>query len=426
MTATASRKVIIDVQKILDIRECLIFNSPFFRPNLYYHVLEKPSDSTDVYNLLSKLLLDRFKGQSGIIYTFSIKDTDTLVSELLQRNCQVRPYHAQLQTDQRSDIYKSWMNGRIQAVVATIAFGLGIDKPDVRFVIHHTMSKSMENFYQESGRCGRDGNYAENILLYRIADMFKISSLAFNEVDGLKNVYSMVNYAINSRKCRRDQFAKYFTEVWDDKSCSKMCDCCYYKNASKIIIPPKMNILPHYQDILKILEKANYQNTKMTALKLIEAWYQKGLKNLRIDAAAPNFDRYYGEQIIAYLILNDYLREDFHFTAYAAISYIVRGHNIPTDSGEIEYHPSRNYDLPPIKDLASFYERMKADTNSSSAKLSKRKLSESKSGEHPHSSKSRFLFRQKDSSSDDDDDDDVDDVILIEPKKENKDVISID
>lgn len=98
----------------------------------------------------------------------------------------------------------------------------GIDKPDVRFVIHHTMSKSMENFYQESGRCGRDGEYAECILMYKFSDMFKISTMTFVETNGLRNAYSMVDYCINSKKCRRDLFSNYFTEVWNDRNCGKM------------------------------------------------------------------------------------------------------------------------------------------------------------------------------------------------------------
>lgn len=125
VTATASRKVLTDVQKILNIRGCLVFNSPFNRPNLFYSVLEKPSDNEATYELLADLLKNRYAGQSGIIYTFSIKDTETLVSELLQRDCKVRPYHASLEANQRSTVYQNWMTNQIQAVVATIAFGLG-------------------------------------------------------------------------------------------------------------------------------------------------------------------------------------------------------------------------------------------------------------------------------------------------------------
>ena len=116
VTATASRKVLLEVQKMLNIRESLIFCSPFNRPNLYYHVMEKPSENEATYELLADLLLNRYNGGSGIIYTFSIKDTETITSELLQRNVKVRPYHASLEPHQRSKTYTQWMANEIQAV----------------------------------------------------------------------------------------------------------------------------------------------------------------------------------------------------------------------------------------------------------------------------------------------------------------------
>ncbi|CAG9807850.1 unnamed protein product [Chironomus riparius] len=356
VTATASRKVLIDIQKILNIRGCIIFNSPFNRPNLYYHVIDKPSENEACYDKIADLLSNRYEGKSGIIYTFSIKDTETLTNELLKRDIKVRPYHAQLDAAERSKYYHQWMENKIQAVVATIAFGLGIDKQDVRFVIHHTMSKSMENFYQESGRCGRDGKYAESILMYRMADMFKISCMTFVESDGLKNAYSMINYAINSKKCRRDQFAKHFTEVWNDKNCGKMCDCCFHKKDVRVVKPPEIDIVEHYRSLLKILDKAKSTDTKLTALKLLDAWFQKGTKSARVDnMPPPNIDRFYGEQILVYLIINDYLREDFHYTAYSTNSYIVQGPKVPTDN-DIEFNPSRVYELPPLQKLKSYFE----------------------------------------------------------------------
>lgn len=355
VTATASRKVITDVQKILNIRDCMIFNTPFNRPNLYYHVIEKPNEAEAVYDMLADLLKNRYAEQTGIIYTFSVKDTETLVSELLQRDCKVRPYHASLEANQRSAVYQKWMAGEIQAVCATIAFGLGIDKPNVRFVIHHTMSKSMENYYQESGRAGRDGNYAECLVLFKFSDMFKLSAMTFVEQNGLRNVYSMVNYCINAKICRRDLFSKYFTEVWNDRSCGKMCDHCYFKNQRRAVDSPKMDILTYYRTLLKIIERASSMDIRLTALKLCEAWFNKGPAKLRSDVPPPSIDRFYGEQIVTFLITEDYLREDFHYTAYSTVSYIQRGLRIPEDD-QLEFQPSRVLDLPPVRELTDFLE----------------------------------------------------------------------
>jgi ATP-dependent DNA helicase Q1 len=452
VTATASRKVLVDVQKILNIRGCLIFNSPFNRPNLFYGVVEKPSENEALYDLLADMLKNRYAGQSGIIYTFSIKDTETLVSELLQRDCKVRPYHAQLEANQRSNVYQKWMDNQIQAVVATIAFGLGIDKPDCRFVIHHTLSKSMENFYQESGRCGRDGNYAECILLYKFSDMFKISTMTFAETNGLRNAYSMVNYCINAKKCRRDLFSNYFTEVWSEKSCGKMCDHCFNQ---KMVQPPKMDLLVHYRTLLKILDKAASMDIKMTALKLIDAWFHKGPAKMRLETPPPSIDRFFGEQIVAFLLIEDYLREDFHYTAYSTISYIQRGPTSPQDD-EIEFFPSRIYDLPPMKELqdflqstsddfdeVSFVSEKKFDPNTSR----KRRISDSDSDsddlmrvnspmksstieqliEKKVESKLRKIFGESEGSTSKDSDKDADsDVVVLTPKNEKPEVIEID
>jgi ATP-dependent DNA helicase Q1 len=420
VTATASKKVIIDVQKILNIRGCIIFNSSFNRPNLYYHVLEKPSNNEDVYDLLSDLLTNRYKGQSGIIYTFSIKDTETLVSELLQRDCKVRPYHAQLDTKQRSGIYQKWMNNQIQAVVATIAFGLGIDKPDVSFVIHHTLSKSMENFYQESGRCGRDGTYAESILLFRLSDMFKISSMTFLETNGHRNAYSMIEYCINSKTCRRDQFGKYFTEVWNDKSCGKMCDCCFNRTERRCVVPPKLDIMKHYKTLVRIIEKAHASDVRLTALKLLDSWYQKGAKNLRLDDVdAPNIDRFYGEQILAHLIINDYLREDIQFTAYSTFSYIIKGPRNLCD--EHEYAPSRVYELPKIDEMKYYYETIsKAVLKPSTSLISIASSTTSvTSAKRKHSESENEAVAKKELKTEGTDDD----VIIVDCKDE---IINID
>uniref|UniRef100_A0A1B0CJD7 ATP-dependent DNA helicase n=1 Tax=Lutzomyia longipalpis TaxID=7200 RepID=A0A1B0CJD7_LUTLO len=343
VTATATEKVIMDVQKMLNIRDCLVLKAPFNRPNLYYQVMEKPGEKKVLVELLANLLRRRYAGKSGIIYTHSQKDAEDLAQALTLNNCKVNPYHANLSPEVRTKVHENWLSGQIQAVVATVAFGMGIDKPDVRFVIHHTMSRSMENFYQETGRAGRDGKYAECLLLYRFTDAFKITTMMFAEQTGLPNAYSMIQYCI-STQCRRDVISQHFAEVWNESDCGRMCDRCRFR---KRLTPPKMNISRHIEDLLKIIEQADGMDVKLTAAKLVDAWYQKGPSYLRVPKQeAPYFDRTYAEQIIAYLLLEDYLKEDFHYTAYNTNSYIRKGPRQHSSDMMVEINRARFVDLP--------------------------------------------------------------------------------
>lgn len=207
----------------------------------------------------------------------------------------------------------------------------------------------MENFYQESGRGGRDGIRAECVLLYRFADLFKITTMMFTEHTGLKNAYEMIAYAIDGISCRRDLISKHFTEVWTDANdCNDMCDRCFHKNS---VNPPKMVITEHCLDLYKIIENAVSTDVKLTGLKLVDAWYQKGPSNLRVkEIAVPKFERYYAEQMVAFLIIKNYLKEDFHFSAYTTYSYIRKGVRLATADDRITFFGARVLNLPPIND----------------------------------------------------------------------------
>lgn len=210
----------------------------------------------------------------------------------------------------------------------------------------------MENYYQESGRAGRDGKRAECILLYRSADIQRVSTMVFTEHTGLHNAYQMIDFAIDGISCRRDLIAKHFMDVWSTSAeCNGMCDRCVHKDS---VHPPKMTIAEHCLTLYKIIEHATKMDLKLTMLMLIDSWYHKGKASLRVkEIPVPNFERFYAEQMVAFLIIKDYLKEDFHFTAYSTISYIKKGSRIAQENDRIVFYGARVLDLPAIHAVSS-------------------------------------------------------------------------
>ncbi|XP_044745986.1 uncharacterized protein LOC123307655 [Coccinella septempunctata] len=254
LTATATMNILIDVQKMLDIKDCAVITAPFNRPNLYYKVIQKPSDKNEALTILENLLQTNYKNQSGIIYTTTIKETEELTEHLRKKGLQVMNYHAQLEPDRKRRIHEKWLENKYQAVIATIAFGMGIDKPDVRFVIHYSMPKSMEGLYQESGRAGRDGKKSDCLLMFALSDYLRILGMASSKVEEA-NALSVLNYCMDNGKCRRSLIAQHFEEVWDKENYldrayvpsqveKKKLNSQYFKTVSKggkvfnLILPP--------------------------------------------------------------------------------------------------------------------------------------------------------------------------------------------
>jgi len=207
LTATATEQVKIDVISKLGIEQCYFFLSSFNRPNLIYSVKEKGKRMKEQMVEICR----KYSGKSGIVYCQSKKDCEK-VSEMLNReNISAAFYYADLKNDHKKKIQEQWMNNKILVIVATIAFGMGINKPDVRFVIHRTISKSLENYYQESGRAGRDGDPAECILFYRRSDKLLFMNFNLNNEFStteskdfnMKSLLAMVRYGEEKFECRR-------------------------------------------------------------------------------------------------------------------------------------------------------------------------------------------------------------------------------
>src|SRR5690625_4618704 len=225
LTATATPKVQADIQKNLNMTDANVFKASFNRPNLYYEVRPKKNVEKEIIKYIRKR-----KGKSGIIYCLSRKKVEQLAEVLRVNGINALAYHAGLDATTRANHQDMFLMEEVDVIVATIAFGMGIDKPDVRFVIHHDIPKSLEGYYQETGRSGRDGGEGHCLAFYSEKDIDKLLKFMKDKPVSEKEIGTQIlNEVIDyseSAVCRRKQILHYFGEYFDAKDCHNMCDNC--------------------------------------------------------------------------------------------------------------------------------------------------------------------------------------------------------
>ncbi len=226
LTATATPKVQLDIQKNLQMEEADVFISSFNRKNLYYEVRPKKETKKQLIGFLKNN-----KGKSGVIYCLSRKKVEEVAQLLNVNGFKAAPYHAGLDPDVRVKNQDDFLNEETDIIVATIAFGMGIDKPDVRFVIHYDVPKSLEGYYQETGRSGRDGLEGHCLMFYSHNDLNKLEKFnkdkSVQERENARVLLQEMEYYAESPVCRRRQLLHYFGEEYKQDNCG-MCDNCVH------------------------------------------------------------------------------------------------------------------------------------------------------------------------------------------------------
>ncbi|KAK9809014.1 hypothetical protein WJX72_007915 [[Myrmecia] bisecta] len=314
LTATATDRVCDDLRTILRIEGCESFRSSINRPNLFYEVRQKASTAAQVTaDIVSWIQANYASGESGIVYCLTRKDCETLTGELQAAGLACGFYHADMDPHQREHIHQQWSAGTLQVIVATIAFGMGINKVDVRFVIHHSLSKSLENLYQESGRAGRDLKPAHCLLFYRFSDVLRQAAIVAYEANWQPNLYSVMRYASALSTCRRVIVGRHFGEA--PAECSAMCDCC--ARGAPVV---KKDVTGAAVAVVDALASLPTADKRATLLQLIDRW--RASKVPAEAKAAKAMSRDENERLIAQLVYEDYLQMDFGFTAYATNAYL--------------------------------------------------------------------------------------------------------
>ncbi|KAK2373632.1 RECQ helicase L2 [Trifolium repens] len=313
LTATATQRVQNDLIEMLHIRRCVKFVSTVNRPNLFYMVKEKSSVSKVVVDEIAEFIQESYPNhESGIVYCFSRKECEQVAKELRERGISAGHYHADMDVNDREKVHMRWSNNKLQVIVGTVAFGMGINKPDVRFVIHHSLSKSMETYYQESGRAGRDGLPSECLLYFRPGDVPRQSSMVFYENSGLQNLYDIVRYCQSKRQCRRSAFFRHFAEPLQE--CNGMCDICAFSSEVK-----EVDVSRHAKLMVSLLQDIQASDQRSTMLQLVEKMKTKQ-KEIGCDLKREEM-----EQLILRLLLERVLKEEFQHTAYSTNAYITVG-----------------------------------------------------------------------------------------------------
>lgn len=354
LTATATPKVRTDIVKNLNMDEVNSFVSSFNRDNLYYEMRPKGKKEQTIKSIIQ--VVQGMRGKSGIIYVQSRKSTETIAEALRVNDIKAAAYHAGLDAKTRTKTQDDFLMEEIDVIVATIAFGMGIDKPDVRFVIHYDIPKSIENYYQETGRAGRDGLEGRCIAFYSYKDIQKLEKFLRDKTVseremGAQLMEEIMAYA-ETTACRRQFLLHYFGETFNPERCEKMCDNCRHPKE-------KVEVQQEMQQALQSIVALN-ENCGIKMLidfvmgKNTKEMTDFGHDKLPLYGVGRDKDDTFWHSIFRQALLHDFVYKDIE--KYGLLKMKPKGHEYIAKPHPVQIPINHNYD------------EMSADTDSDSGR----------------------------------------------------------
>ena len=342
LTATATPKVQSDIVKNLNMEGVYKFVSSFTRENLFYEVRAKGKKEATMRQIVQ--LIKSIPGQSGIIYVQARKSTEEIAQVLNVNGIKAAPYHAGLDAKTRSATQDAFLMEEIDVIVATIAFGMGIDKPDVRFVVHYNMPKSIENYYQETGRAGRDGLEGRCVAFFSYKDMAKLEKFLRDKPVAEREMSSQlmqeVMAYVETTGCRRRFLLFYFGEEFDEKECGCMCDNCRFPRE-------KVEVSKEVRQALMAVRELEENFKIKTLVDFVIGNETKELKDYKFTkkplfGVGKEKDELFWNSVYRHALLNEFLRKDIE--TYGVLKLTESGLEFIEDPFDIKIPLNQDYD----------------------------------------------------------------------------------